>query len=743
MRYLLVLLLIIPLCSHAQNKHTLLEKASYWMYVNTDSSTHYLEKLQRIALAINDAPLQTKVYVLKGQHEALFGNQDLALSYFQQAQKSYFNQKQSREYIDLCLKTGDLLYIWAKYDQARTKFYEAYLLSKKMKQYDLKGLALIYLGKYYHSLGDYEESLNHYNKALKIAKEINDTTLLITVQVKIGKHHETLGNYAKALENYMLAKELLPAIENKILQATSYNHLGNIYHLLNELEQALTFHTQALKFRNQVHYKEGIAISLNNLGELYIDLNRLDSAQSCFLQSKILCEELNYSKGILKSTHNLGSIDQINHNFESAISHFKTALNQATSIGYEKGLLNAQLQLATVYFETNEFNTALSYAEQGLDLARETHVKSRMRDFYFLKASIYEKNNDLDLALSNLKAFNRINEELLSIESNKKITELENQFEASLKQTENERLRAENELNEVQLKRKNVVIWFVLTVLSLSIALILILYIRYQNNKNLTLQLSSLNKQISTQNKSLEELNAKLNQSINQQVKLFSIISHELRNPLWWFRNLIQMLTQKIDSLDKSMILKSLNSMNESANNTFHLMDNLLNWSRTQLGNIKYNPSPISLEEIIERNISLVQYLIDYKEINCRFDSKNEELVYADKDMVQTIIRNLLSNAIKYTPEQGIIHITTSNKKGLVQISISDTGIGMNQKTINQLLKNNENNEKSDLGSEVSSGLGLNLCKEFIELHGGKLEAKSKTNVGSRFSFNLKTNQAF
>ncbi|NJM16978.1 MAG: HAMP domain-containing histidine kinase [Bacteroidales bacterium] len=141
---------------------------------------------------------------------------------------------------------------------------------------------------------------------------------------------------------------------------------------------------------------------------------------------------------------------------------------------------------------------------------------------------------------------------------------------------------------------------------------------------------------------------------------MFSVISHELRNPLFWFRNLIQMLSDNIDKLDKAMLKKSVASLNESATNTFHLMDNLLQWSTTQLGKVNLKTEKVEVGELVAESLKLVKPIAGYKQLVIDYVPNGKVHARADKNMAQTIVRNIISNAVKFTPEQGRVSIQVS-----------------------------------------------------------------------------------
>lgn len=236
--------------------------------------------------------------------------------------------------------------------------------------------------------------------------------------------------------------------------------------------------------------------------------------------------------------------------------------------------------------------------------------------------------------------------------------------------------------------------------------------------------------EISKQNEKLQNLNA-------TKDKLFSIIGHDLRNP---FNNIIGMsevLVNYSENFDKEKIIESVNSILRSANNAFKLLSNLLEWAMSQTGKIDYKPKDIPIKELVLNSIEILSGNSQSKEINVEFTSKENIYVFADKNMINTVLGNLITNAVKYTPRGGNITITTVKNDDFAEISVSDNGIGISPDKFESLFKISET--KSTLGTEKEkgTGLGLMLCKDFIERNNGQIGAKSNPENGATFWFTI------
>jgi PAS domain S-box-containing protein len=231
--------------------------------------------------------------------------------------------------------------------------------------------------------------------------------------------------------------------------------------------------------------------------------------------------------------------------------------------------------------------------------------------------------------------------------------------------------------------------------------------------------------------KQLKELNA-------TKDKLFSIIAHDLRSP---FSNIIGLTELILDkSIDFEESEKHIEILNSSAKNTLILLDNLLNWAKSQTGKLTFKPEKILLSKVILEIIAINKIHAQAKKITINYFSSDEIKVYADENMLRTVLRNLISNAIKFTNTGGTISVFTILKHDHVEITVSDNGIGMNEIKRNALFKITSNTTMNGTANESGSGLGLVLCKEFVKKNGGEIWSESEEGKGSNFKFTVPLN---
>lgn len=245
---------------------------------------------------------------------------------------------------------------------------------------------------------------------------------------------------------------------------------------------------------------------------------------------------------------------------------------------------------------------------------------------------------------------------------------------------------------------------------------------------------------ITERKKAEEELknkNEQLSKLVAEKDKFFSIIAHDLRSPFNGFLGLTQIMVEELPGLSGSELQSIAQSLKESATNLYNLLENLLNWSLIQQDMVRFDPQTFQLLPIVSECLAVALQPAKSKKIEIVYNVPNDLEVLSDINMLQTVIRNLVSNAVKFTPKGGKISLSAQRGINGIEISIKDSGIGMSPTQADNLFRLDFQFNRKGTEGEPSSGLGLLLCKEFIEKHGGQIWVKSKEGKGSVFYFTL------
>lgn len=236
-----------------------------------------------------------------------------------------------------------------------------------------------------------------------------------------------------------------------------------------------------------------------------------------------------------------------------------------------------------------------------------------------------------------------------------------------------------------------------------------------------------------------EEKEIQIKKLLNDKDTFFSIIAHDLRGSFNGILGLSEMLIEKENKIVNEEREEFIQLIYQSSKNTFSLLENLLSWAQSQTGRIDFNPSKVEVSTIVNRTISLLAKHAEYKSITIKSEIQSEQFVTADANMLETIFRNLISNAIKFTNTHGQITVSMDNEKNQFVFCVKDNGIGLSSEKINTLFDINNKKSTSGTQEELGTGLGLILCKDFVEKHQGSISVQSKENEGSTFMFSIPT----
>ena len=251
------------------------------------------------------------------------------------------------------------------------------------------------------------------------------------------------------------------------------------------------------------------------------------------------------------------------------------------------------------------------------------------------------------------------------------------------------------------------------------------------------LELKNARDIIKAKNAELEESEKHLKELNFTKDKFFSIISHDLRNPVSAFVNLTELLYTEFNEFNDEEKFEFVATMYKSSKSVNDLLENLLTWSRAQSGKIKFTPIAINVESIVNKIFSQLELNAKKKNLNLINNTAGKPNVYADMNMITTIVRNLVSNAIKFSRDGGEIIVNAEGKADFLEISIIDNGIGMEKDIINKLFRIDVHHTSLGTNKEKGTGLGLILCKDFAEKNGGTIRVESEPQKGSAFIFTV------
>lgn len=542
-----------------------------------------------------------------------------------------------------------------------------------------KIFTLLAMARVFEEVGDYYKSLEFLKQAQQLNDQLNKPSTQTLILNETGRVEAAHGLLDEAFESYELALEYARKLGQQGLEGDALFHLAQLRSRKKQYKEALETHKQALAIRRSINDKSNEAQSLNDIGELYILMKNQDRALANHVEALEIRQSLKDKKGLAESFNNVGVLYMEQKNFKRAISNLILALQNAQEAQAQDELLTTYDYLSRCYKLAGDFEKALVYKEsyQGI--------------YEFIQS---EKNDRQLLETQNRYTMNKM--------------------ESAIHVLESDRLQRERVIDS-QKKLRN----FLFLVMALTtIIATLVLYLYFVKRRS---------------NQRLKDLNA-------TKDKLFSIIGHDLKGPLNSFTAFSSLLINHADSLTKEEIKTLSIDLDKSLKNLLTLLENLLEWSRSQTGNIDFKREKFSLTSLLKENEELLKGMAQNKSINLINESKSDLEVNAHRHSINTVIRNLLSNAIKFTPQGGTIRLGVAQNNNQLVVSVTDTGVGMSSTVRQKLFMIGAKHSTLGTAKEKGTGLGLILCKDFVEKNGGTIHVESKEGSGSRFYFELPLN---
>ena len=540
----------------------------------------------------------------------------------------------------------------------------------------LKADALNTLSMLYGKKGAYDLGMKSALNALKLYEEIKDLEGQISINIKLGSITRLNGDLEKAFFYNDKAEKINRKLDNKNYQIDILNNKAIIYAIKGDFDNAL------------IMFQKGVKIA--------------ETSGKSFIGSKVNC------------LMNIGLIYKEKKQFTKALEYLNKSAFEAQKNNLSNEKFRTQINISLLYAEQNQFIESNNIAQKTLEEARKAEFFDMVTEALDIITHNYRALNDYKNALKYSDEFYVEEGKLKNTQKDKEIANLQSTYDLEKAQ---EQVKILDESNQKSINQRNLLIlMFVLGLISMSIFAFLYFRIKKLNNK--------INKQ-----------KAQLIESNEVKNKLFSVIGHDLRsayNSTLGFLNLLK--EGDLNEEEAGFFLDKVIIQSTAALST---LDNLLMWGHSQIKGTKIITEVFDANKEIKKNIEYLRDQSTIKNIAVEVIDTMDEKIKADLNHFDFVVRNLLSNAIKFTPENGSIKISCSDYNETQQkFCVADSGIGMSKSQMDQLFKNSG---KSTMGTanEKGTGLGLMLCKEYIELNGGRIWAESKEGEGAKFCFVL------
>ncbi len=558
-------------------------------------------------------------------------------------------------------------------------------------------------------------AINYIKKAQKLSLD-NDKYAYSDILLVYGVYWKNFNNYYKSADYLVKALKLYEKQNDKFGIALAHKQLGETYRASSDFEEALENLFKAEELFIEIPDSNRLASVYNRIAAVYFEKYSDESGKKCieYIDKSVnLAEKLNMNYLLINNYNILGAVYNNQKKYDQAIKYLAKALELTKKHSEYYHRFNVLENLADTYHKIGEYEKAVEYAKKSLELSKKKGIIVNRGYVHEILSKSYKKLGEYKKSLRHLYKSSQIKDSLYYINKNHAITELQTKYE-------NE--KAMQEIKQQKQIQKYQIIIFAVSLTLLS-GIVLMFYNRHKT-------LKAKNELISKQNKELTELN-------NTKDKFFSILAHDLINPIGSFSGLAKILADDFDNFNEKEKRESLELLRDNASNLSELLDNLLTWSRSQRGVLSLEPIEITPKKIINSNVNLMKYQCENKGITIETDITSNIPIRADYNMLSAILRNIISNAVKFTSENGRITVGTKESETDLIFFVKDTGIGMDKKDIDKLFRLDVSLSNSGTNNEQGTGLGLIICKEFVEKHSGKIWVESEKNKGTTFYFTI------
>ena len=610
--------------------------------------------------------------------------------------------------------------------------------------------ALSQLGIVYKSQSEYDSALFYYNKSLSIFDSLSmDYERAINLN-RLGNVYKRFGSFDKSVDCFLNALEIFKSINDTLKIIFIYNNLGILYYDLGNFEEALRYYQKSLELREKSGITSYMHYAYMNIGNVYQQFAFSGSPTENFKISNeyylkalyhLQEESNNYDRFLLY--HNLAANSEQLERFDNAKKYALKAIELGKQVGNKELIVYSIQCLGNTYIKEGNYKKGIKYLEESYALAKEVKDIRKQHRLSRNLFEVYERLGNAEKALQYLKDYVYYEDSIFSLNRKAQIIELEKKYEAKRREKEIALLKNEKDLQQTLLAKneiENKQAKFQRTVLIIAIILALALIIYFWNDskkrKKINQILASQNKKISSQRVEIAKQNNELLEANKTKDKLFQIIAHDLRSPLISIDSIAQLIPIWIEEQDYDSLKKLSNNLELSVTNLLTLIDNLLNWALSQQGRFPYKPQMINIKDLVVEALTIYQSAAELKNIKLVNEVKEDIFVFADKNMIHTVLRNLLNNAIKFTPEGGTVKVELSVKSDVAEISVEDTGVGIEEKYKEEVFEIAHGNGNGTKG-ETGKGLGLFFCKEFVKINRGDIFIDSKINQGTTITFTL------
>lgn len=603
------------------------------------------------------------------------------------------------------------------------------LLAKPQSPRD-KIVTLSALGKEYYDGSELEKAIETQDQLMEVICEHGTKTDSAKCYRLKGLIYMKKSWYDKSLEHLMRAQQLFGEAGDSSMQATALMNAGIVHDYMQNLPMALSYYEKALKFFKSKKDLTGMAGCELNIAIVHTKQKKYQLAIENLLAAAKIYEKTGNDPYLAAAYINLGLTYKKMKLYDLAIEYHDKALAIWEQEDDQEHICYYHLNMGEIMLDMNKPDDAYEYLIEAEKIAKTLDSKDLQGKAYEFLSDYNAVKKNYAAAYTYLNKSKEINDSILNAETTEKVNQIQYQYEIAQREADNEHLVKQNLKKELELSKKNEFLFILAGVLLLIAVLAIFLVNQNRIKIKANKQLVAKNELIETQKDELVKLNA-------SKDKFLSILAHDIKNPLSSIYGISDLLVTDYDKLtqkEKKIFTQDIHTLSASL---FEMINTLLTWSISQNGMITFNPKPFLISDLCNKSIQNLQIVAKQKDITLVVEDVQNISVLADENMILSVLHNLINNAIKYSYNGTKIIVESREVGGFAEISVIDSGIGLSPESQAKLFRYDQHFLCKGTAGESGTGLGLILCKDFVEKNGGTITVESSVNKGSRFTFTL------
>jgi signal transduction histidine kinase len=645
-------------------------------------------------------------------------------------------QKQDSSKVETSLLLVKALYEAKSYKKALTYIDNTERLSKFLNH--TKGIADVnyYKALIYAHNDDYYNAIDGYNRSRKYYSQLGDTLGIAKVNNSIGLIEIKRGNYGVGLQNSLSAIKTFETRDLKNELSSAYNNLAEAYYNTNQVDKSLEFNIKALAVREQLKDSTGIKTSTRNIATLYSERKEHRKAIEFYEKVLKLLNPRTDQKLKGEILPRIGAEYLRFKDYDKAAEYLIQGLTFNRKIKNDDGVLRALNAVGELNIQQGKLKTAAIQVDEAYTIANKIDNKTELLKNYKLHKELDSINGKYQNAFFWQGKYYTLKSEL--DKENLPIipvitTPIEVDPLEDIKDFNVLALQEQKEKEATDFKKLKAISYVLGAAFLIVSTILLLIYLKRKNTLKFNRELQDKNKEIQLKNEEFAEQTKHLEEINHVKDRLFSIVSHDLKDSISSIKGFIDLL--KEDGISREEFYDLVPELSENADSASQLLYNLLNWSKSQMQNLEPKAELFNIQDVFKNKISLVEQKVEQKRI-ILIDESRRDFIYADRSMIEIVIQNLITNAVKFTRVGDSITVSNSDHDGKSLICIEDTGVGISRENIDKLFQSGTYTTRGT-SNEKGTGLGLTICKELVELNKGRIWVESTPGIGTKFYVEL------